>query len=474
MASSPASSPSSSSKQQTMMSCSSDTPKKQHYRAVLAFLLLLVVSASLACSHYVCRIVIVMMEPQQQEDWSDSISHSIIQSSIRETEPRLRRRRRQQQAPVESVPSSSTNATSTISNNNDDDDDNEEEKKGTFSLLWSQLWSWLPSFSVGWFFPNSILTSELTKQLLVTALVSLLYEACLGHILEHLKIVLQTTSGDDDYANLTYRRAIRNIVRQKGIQGLWDGFWPWGMLQALTKGAVFGVAYQAASSVLVPHANNHWLARTLAGGFAGGVQGYALSPLLLLKTRVMTTTHDDDDKVSNHTSAWCSTTRWRTVLGGDGGWRSVFRGAHVFAAKRVCDWSSRYCFANALEALFFYLMVASSTTTMQIPQTPQLSLAAQSTASLLGGVLSTLVTMPLDVLVAQLQAAAKQQQQPQAGGGAATPMVSSSSAWTLLFRGDGRHMRGFAARLLHVCFTTLVIKTGTPVAYHLLFGSSSE
>lgn len=85
-------------------------------------------------------------------------------------------------------------------------------------------------------------------------------------------------------------------------------------------------------------------------------------------------------------------------------------------------------------------------------------------ASLLGGTASTVSTLPLDVLVAKTQDAKK------AG--------VSVSAWKL-FKDDLRekgwgglydsYMRGFEARLLHVCFTTVVMKVGSPLMYDALF-----
>lgn len=110
---------------------------------------------------------------------------------------------------------------------------------------------------------------------------------------------------------------------QKGIAGLWDGFFPWGLLQAVAKGvrvsyvfggggwksfiictvdqsrltvpnaqAVFGGAHSFARAQLLPFVDrgemNAMLAETVAGGIGGGFQGLVLSPTLLLKTRVMT------------------------------------------------------------------------------------------------------------------------------------------------------------------------------------------
>jgi hypothetical protein len=48
---------------------------------------------------------------------------------------------------------------------------------------------------------------------------------------------MQTTTD----ASATYGSVIRDITQQKGIGGLWDGFVPWGMVQAISKGAVFGL-----------------------------------------------------------------------------------------------------------------------------------------------------------------------------------------------------------------------------------------
>jgi Mitochondrial carrier protein len=144
----------------------------------------------------------------------------------------------------------------------------------------------------------ALLASPLFRSLVVSALVTLIFEALIGHVLEFLKIVLQTSSSqgggdDDDTDSLSYWRAIQDITAAKGVAGLWDGFVPWGLIQALSKGAVFGLAHAWSLSLLLPLARDRKLipmalALTLAGGIGGGFQGYVLSPTLLLKTRVMT------------------------------------------------------------------------------------------------------------------------------------------------------------------------------------------
>jgi hypothetical protein len=131
--------------------------------------------------------------------------------------------------------------------------------------------------------------SQVSRNLMVSAIVTLVFEAMIGHILEFLKIIMQTSN---DLESISYIQVLRTITAEKGILGLWDGFCPWGIVQAVCKGAVFGLAHATALQVLKPLAEKKYipmaLALTLAGGIGGGFQGYILSPTLLLKTRVMT------------------------------------------------------------------------------------------------------------------------------------------------------------------------------------------
>jgi Mitochondrial carrier protein len=119
---------------------------------------------------------------------------------------------------------------------------------------------------------------------------------------------------------------------------------------------------------------------------------------------------------------------------------ALMKGSNVFAAKRVFDWASRYFFADSFEALFGLLHPAGQT----------LSVAEKSVSSLLGGVFSTMFTLPLDVLVAKSQDAKK-----------AGVKVSALKLFQDELKEKGMaglrkaYMRGFEARLLHVCLTTL-------------------
>lgn len=296
------------------------------------------------------------------------------------------------------------------------------------------------------------LGAEVVKRLAVAALVTLIFEGMIGHILEFLKIVMQTSE-----VALSYAEVIKRITAEKGITGLWDGFCPWGIVQAVSKGAVFGLAHATAMGMLVPLAEEGKIpmqaALTLAGGIGGGFQGYVLSPTLLLKTRVMTNPVFREN-ISVFRTTWLSFLIGFEVVKTEG-IMTLMKGANVFATKRVFDWASRYFFADLFEDLFFALNGGLA-----------LSLAQKSLASILGGVASTCVTLPLDVLVAKTQDAKK-----------AGVKVSAVTLFRDELREKGwgglrnAYMRGFEARLLHVCLTTVVIKTGTPVVYDALFGN---
>jgi hypothetical protein len=277
--------------------------------------------------------------------------------------------------------------------------------------------------------------SQVLQRLFTTALVTLVFEGMIGHILEFLKITMQTTSDS------SYMDVIREITASKGIIGLWDGFCPWGVIQAVSKGAVFGLTYAVALSLLRPLTEQGILsmplACTLAGGIGGGMQGYVLSPMLLLKTRVMT------NPIFRESMTILATTSQSFQIGIDvvtsEGLAALMKGANVFALKRVLDWASRYFFADLFERLL-----------LKMKQGKPLTVAEKSFASLLGGVASTGFTLPLDVLVAKIQDAKK-------AGMHVNPLLLFQEelrevGWSGL---QHNYMRGFEARLLHVSLTTL-------------------
>merc|ERR1712071_307246 len=102
---------------------------------------------------------------------------------------------------------------------------------------------------------------------------------------------------------------------------------------------------------------------------------------------------------------------------------------------------------------------------MQFYAIAALTPAQKISADLLGGTASTLVTLPLDVLVAKTQDAKKAGQKT-----SAWDMLTQDykeGGWNGLYKAN---MRGFEARLAHVCFTTVAMKTGVGIMYEALYG----
>lgn len=299
------------------------------------------------------------------------------------------------------------------------------------------------------------MSSEFAKRLLVAAIVTLGYEACLGHFFEFLKVVKQTSPPGTSYTSI-----VQSITAEKGVTALWDGFVPWGVIQAIFKGSVFGLAYAVASSILLPLADEGKISKmtalTLAGGIAGGFQGFVLSPTLLLKTRVMT------NEVFREKMSLLQTTLQSFSIGfqvvADEGISALMKGSTVFATKRVFDWSTRFLFADIISSQIRKQQGGTALTTKQ-----------KISSDLLAGLLSTIVTLPLDVIVSKTQDAKK------AG--------VSVSAWTLFqdeLKESGwsgvaaTYMSGFVVRLAHVCCTTVAMKTGTGIVYDALFGQEKQ
>jgi len=309
----------------------------------------------------------------------------------------------------------------------------------------------------GGFVASSGASDEFLRRLIVAALATLLYEGALGHILEFLKIVMQTAP-----PGTTYLSVVRDITSEKGLAGLWDGFIPWGIVQAVGKGGVFGLAHAVAKSYTTPLIKDGKIPAavglTLAGGIAGMFQGYVLSPTLLLKTRVMT------NEVFRERMSLYKTTTESFKIGfkvvGNEGASTLMKGSNIFALKRFFDWSTRYFFSDMFEGI----MLSSGA----MVEGGVLSPAGKIVASLLGGTASTIVTLPLDVIVAKSQDAKK-----------AGVKVSPWKTFIKDYDEGGlkglydANMSGFEARLLHVCFSTVVMKTGTGILYDYLYGSES-
>ncbi|TMW58735.1 hypothetical protein Poli38472_010294 [Pythium oligandrum] len=290
-------------------------------------------------------------------------------------------------------------------------------------------------------------------KLVIGAGVTLVFEFMFGHCFEFTKIMKQTRP-TESYATLT-----REIVQAKGIVGIWDGFFPWGAIQAVAKGAVFAWAHALTKKNVQPLVENGTLsqnaAEVMAGGIGGGFQGLVLSPTLLLKTRVMT------DPVFRQKMTPMETTKKSLQVGMKviriEGPAALMKGATVFSMKRVADWSTRFFFSVQAEEVFF----------KRGDSTKVLTNGEKMTASLLGGVGSTLCTLPIDVMVSQIQQASK-----------AGANVSVIDTFRSEFKSGGiKQVAGFATtgfvpRLAHVCFTTMIMKTATSIIYEAYEGTN--
>ena len=251
--------------------------------------------------------------------------------------------------------------------------------------------------------------------------------------MEFLKIAKQTS-------NDSYPTIVRRVVEKKGLAGTLDGFLPWGLLQACAKGSIF--SYGQALSLNFINSNNPELSkdtRMVFSGMAGGfVQGVAMSPLLLLKTRVMT-----DPSFRSSGSILATAAASFGVAGriiSTEGPQAIFKGMGAFSIKRAADWTTRY---------LFVVMVENA---MRTPG-KKLSDLEEAFASVAGGAISALSTIPLDVLVASKQSA-----------GAAGKSVGAFETFSQKIKEQGLmgtiafSTKGLVARIIHVGATTLAMK----------------
>uniref|UniRef100_M4BDU4 Uncharacterized protein n=1 Tax=Hyaloperonospora arabidopsidis (strain Emoy2) TaxID=559515 RepID=M4BDU4_HYAAE len=288
-------------------------------------------------------------------------------------------------------------------------------------------------------------------KLLVGASVCLTYEFALGHYLEFIKIMKQTKP------QFSYLHLTKEIMHAKGLVGVWDGFLPWGALQGVAKGAVFAWGHSVARTGLNPLIRNGSVSKdaseVIAGGIGGGFQGFVLSPTLLLKTRVMT-----DPIFREHMTPLETVSRSMRIgvkVIQKEGVMALMKGSGMFSLKRVADWSTRFFFSVQAENLLYKRKNPDR----------MLQTSEQVISSLLGGVVSAAVTLPMDVLVAQIQQASK-----------AGEKVSAVELFRQQYRAGGINKvlafgtTGFVARFVHASFTTMIMKTATSVVYDMVEG----
>ncbi len=241
-----------------------------------------------------------------------------------------------------------------------------------------------------------------------------------------------------------YAGILRGLTAKKGVAGLLDGFFPWGAMQAVAKGSVFSWGQAQSMNMMRSWDGPSKETKTvMSGGMGGFVQGLAMSPLLLLKTRVMT------DPAFRATGGMMATAIASAKVGGrivaTEGPTALFKGVSVFSAKRAADWTTRYLFVIMFENV------------LRGPEPgAKLSGASEAVSSLAGGALSALVTIPLDVMVATLQ-----------GAGSAGKKASLAETFQKQYAA-GHLTKGLVARVAHVALTTMLMKNITTAVYDAL------
>jgi hypothetical protein len=283
------------------------------------------------------------------------------------------------------------------------------------------------------------------------------FELIIGHYLEFLKISKQTSE-------LSYAQLTKNMIKHKGIAGVLDGYFPWGSIQCFVKGSSFSFGQALGHNLLKPYFDP-FTAEVLSGGVGGGFQGLVMSPLLLLKTRVMTMPE------MRQSGGALATTIASTKLGmqvvRQEGMGALMKGSLIFSTKRVADWTTRFLFAELVSDEIKKYNARKEN--IADYRDVKLSFMEQSTSALLGGALSATATIPLDVLVATFQSAAKAGQK-----------VSVMDVWREKIAKGGMlelvrySCKGYVARVLHVGATTLLMKQITSVVYRLLDNSNDK
>merc|ERR1712087_874464 len=194
---------------------------------------------------------------------------------------------------------------------------------------------------------------------------------------------------------------------------------------------------------------NQWQNEILSGGGGGIVQGIAMSPTLLLKTRVMTDARFRSSGGFLSTS-YHSLKLGRELIATEGGLRSLTKGMGVFSFKRFCDWTTRYAFCVMVEEIYKNQKHIES----------KLSTGEQMGCSLVGGTLSALATVPIDVCVATIQQSDKK------GEKVSVVEIYKRELKEKGVRGMVRlSTRGLVPRVAHVAMTVMIMKTVSSKIY---------
>lgn len=124
------------------------------------------------------------------------------------------------------------------------------------------------------------------------------------------------------------------------------------------------------------------------------------------------------------------------------GLSGVMKGAGWFSGKRVLDWTTRFFFVEVVEDAM-----------KKWNGSNKLTFGESLSASLLGGTMSAFVTIPIDIIVANVQRADKAGQKV-----SGMSMLNTGTGSEGFIAKMQMSTRGFVARALHVAITTAMMK----------------
>jgi hypothetical protein len=305
-------------------------------------------------------------------------------------------------------------------------------------------------------------TENHLAKFMISGLCAWTFELFGGHYIEFLKILKQTNAGKS-YADLS-----RQMTAQKGLIGILDGYFPWGSIQCFIKGASFGLGQSLALKYLEDK-TTAFNAQVLSGSVGGCLQGMMISPLVLLKTRVMT---DPSFRASGNTLTTAIVSSKLAVnLIQSEGLSVLSKGLGLFTVKRTADWTTRFLFAEMITDSYLSVKTksslssasSSSSSSSQHPTSAVvLTSYEKGLCSFAGGATSAAATLPIDVLVSTVQDASKAGQK-----------VKITEVWRNQLQQHGISgliafsSRGLVARLVHVGLSTALMKEITSIVYKL-------
>lgn len=281
---------------------------------------------------------------------------------------------------------------------------------------------------------------------LISGTVTWTFELLIGHYLEFLKISKQTSE-------LSYVQLTKNMIKHKGLVGVLDGYFPWGSIQCFVKGASFGFGQTLGYNLLAGHLPE-FQREVASGGIGGLFQGFVMSPLLLLKTRVMTM--PEMRNAGGVMATTIASTKMGALVIRNEGPLALMKGSVLFSTKRMADWTTRFFFAE---------VVADSIRKYNKSQgiDRPLNFNESSFSALSGGALSATATIPMDVLVATFQSSAKAGQKVSVVSVLKEQMAHGGISSLLRYS-----TKGYTARVAHVAATTFFMKSVSTAVYDII------